>query len=117
MLDIFCLSISFNFPLFAPLFCAQEADIYDLYLQGPFPSGFIKMGDTSRKLGWGEEQRWDTVLSLFLSIRGWQDLFLLMPSDSPGAVGLVGLSNCAFPFKPWHRVIYPESDHIFIFLL
>lgn len=32
----------------------------------------------------------------FLSIRGWQDLFLLMPSDSSGAwVSLV--SNCAFP--------------------
>lgn len=71
----------------------------------PFPlvSASVRMGDTSRR----EEQRWAIVfLSSFLA-EGWHGLSLLMPSDSPGPAGLLGLSD----LRPQHRVIHLESEH------
>ena len=85
-----------------PLLCAQETDPHACAYPVPFPLVSAE-GDTNRR----EEQRWAIVfLSSFLA-EGWHGLSLLMPSDSPGPVGLLGLSD----FRPRHRVIHLESEH------
>lgn len=78
----------------------------------PFPLAWLKW--VIPEIGWGEEQRWATVLSFSPSGVG-RTCFYWCPviHQEPGSHWLVTVPS-PHPFRPWHRVIHLGSDHTFI---